>query len=195
MSVAGTQSTRDRILDAAEAVVVEDGVAQLTLDAVAARAAVSKGGLLYHFGGKDALVAGMVERRMASFERHLAERMAADRQGAGRFARAFARDTFDATDEAMARDAGVAAALLAALGTNPALLAPAAARYGEWQRRLEGDGVDPALATLARLAADGLFFALMFGLAPPSAELRGQVLERLVGLLGAGQADGPATEE
>lgn len=187
-------STRDRILDAAEAVVVEDGVAQLTLDAVAARAAVSKGGLLYHFAGKDALVAGMVERRMASFERHLAGRMAGDPERAGRFARAFARDTFDATADAAARDAGVASALLAALGTNPALLAPAAARYDTWQRRLEDDGVDPALATLARLAADGLFFALMFGLAPPPAELRGRVLERLLGLLGAGSSDEPTTE-
>jgi AcrR family transcriptional regulator len=187
-------STRNRILDAAEAVVVEDGVAQLTLDAVAARAAVSKGGLLYHFAGKDALVAGMVERRMASFERHLAERMSADPERPGRFARAFARDTFDATADAVARDAGVGSALLAALGTNPALLAPAAARYDAWQRRLEDDGVDPALATLARLAADGLFFALMFGLAPPPAELRGRVLERLLGLLGAGRTDEPTTE-
>ena len=194
MSETNPQTTRDRILDAAEAVVVEDGVAQLTLDAVAARAGVSKGGLLYHFAGKDALVAGMVERRMASFERHLAERMAYDPERSGRFARAFARDTFDATQDAAARDAGVAAALLAALGTNPALLGPAAARYEAWQRRLEHDGVDPALATLARLTADGLFFALMFGLAPPPAELRGRVLEKLVGLLGAGQAGGHDTE-
>jgi AcrR family transcriptional regulator len=194
MSDTTARSTRDRILDAAEAVVVEDGVAQLTLDAVAARAGVSKGGLLYHFAGKDVLVAGMVERRMESFERHLAERMAGDPEQAGRFARAFARDTFDATADVVARDAGVASALLAALGTNPALLAPAAARYEGWQRRLEDDGVDPALATLARLAADGLFFALMFGLAPPPAELRGRVLERLVGLLGAGRSDEPTTE-
>ena len=41
-----------------------------TLDAVAAAAQVSKGGLLYHFASKDALAAGLLER--------LRERSAAD---------------------------------------------------------------------------------------------------------------------
>ena len=41
--------TRRRLLDAATAVVRRDGARALTLDAVAAEAGVSKGGLLYHF--------------------------------------------------------------------------------------------------------------------------------------------------
>ena len=41
--------TRKRLLDAAAAVVRRDGAGALTLDAVAAEAGVSKGGLLYHF--------------------------------------------------------------------------------------------------------------------------------------------------
>ena len=42
-------SARARLLDAAVAVVRRDGAQALTLDAVAAEAGVSKGGLLYHF--------------------------------------------------------------------------------------------------------------------------------------------------
>jgi len=59
------RSTRDRLLDAFERLLVGEGSRAATLDAVAAAAGVSKGGLLYHFGSKEALVEGMVERLRA----------------------------------------------------------------------------------------------------------------------------------
>ncbi|GCB56911.1 hypothetical protein rerp_33190 [Rhodococcus erythropolis] len=49
--------TRDRILDALEKLLLVSGVAQVTLEGVAAEAGVSKGGLLYHFPSKEALLA------------------------------------------------------------------------------------------------------------------------------------------
>lgn len=54
--------TRDRLLDAFEELLVEGGERSATLDSVAAAAAVSKGGLLYHFASKDALVDGLLAR-------------------------------------------------------------------------------------------------------------------------------------
>lgn len=54
--------TRDRILDALEKLLLVSGVAQVTLEGVAAEAGVSKGGLLYHFPSKEALLAAMVRR-------------------------------------------------------------------------------------------------------------------------------------
>src|SRR3954471_17888645 len=65
--------TRDRLLDAAGAVVHRKGAQALTLDAVAAEAEVSKGGLLYHFKSKRDLVEAMVERWMAEFARETDE--------------------------------------------------------------------------------------------------------------------------
>jgi AcrR family transcriptional regulator len=56
---------QDRILDAAEGLILTRGVAGFTLDGVAQEAGVSKGGLLYHFRSKDSLISGM-QRRMAS---------------------------------------------------------------------------------------------------------------------------------
>ena len=53
---------RDRILNAAEERLLAAGPGGLVLDAIAADAGVSKGGLLYHFGSKEALVAGLCER-------------------------------------------------------------------------------------------------------------------------------------
>ena len=63
-------SARDRVLDAYETLLIEAGPGAATLDAVAAAARVSKGGLLYHFASKDALAAGLLAR--------LRERSAAD---------------------------------------------------------------------------------------------------------------------
>ena len=65
--------TKDRLLDAATTVVHRDGAQALTLDAVAAEAEVSKGGLLYHFKSKRELVEGMVERWLSEFQREIDE--------------------------------------------------------------------------------------------------------------------------
>ena len=59
---APARSARDRILDAFEDLLAEQSERAATLEAVAARAGVSKGGLLYHFASKDALVDGVLER-------------------------------------------------------------------------------------------------------------------------------------
>lgn len=55
-------SSRSRILDALEEIVIEHGVTAVTLDAVCARAGVSKGGLLYHFDSRRALFEGLLAR-------------------------------------------------------------------------------------------------------------------------------------
>jgi len=55
--IAQTVVLRDRILDAAGQLVTGQGTRHLTLDGVAQAAGVSKGGLLHHFPGKDALLA------------------------------------------------------------------------------------------------------------------------------------------
>lgn len=58
----GRPSSRSRILDAYQEILIDSGSAAVTLDAVAAQAGVSKGGLLYHFGSKEALLDGLLDR-------------------------------------------------------------------------------------------------------------------------------------
>ena len=55
-------SSRDRILDAYADLLAEEGERFATVDAVAARAGVSKGGVLYHFPSKDQLAAAVCDR-------------------------------------------------------------------------------------------------------------------------------------
>lgn len=58
-----SSATRARLLSAADQIAAESGAAGVSLDAVAARAGVSKGGLLYHFPTKVALLAGRIPHR------------------------------------------------------------------------------------------------------------------------------------
>ncbi|MDR3669258.1 MAG: TetR/AcrR family transcriptional regulator [Holophaga sp.] len=59
-------NTRDLLLSAACAILME-GQEVLTLDAVAKRSGISKGGLLHHFPSKDALVEGTVAELIRQF--------------------------------------------------------------------------------------------------------------------------------
>lgn len=53
---------RESVLDAFEAILIDEGERAATMDATARAAGVSKGGLLYHFGSKDALESGVIDR-------------------------------------------------------------------------------------------------------------------------------------
>jgi AcrR family transcriptional regulator len=159
--------TRGKLLDAAAAVSRRDGPQALTLEAVAAEAGVSKGGLLYHFKSKRELLDGLVVRWLDEFQDDI------DAAGDG-FVAGYVR----ASDGAKAEESG----LLAALVADPAVLGVVRDRYATWQDRVATEGGDPVEATVARLAADGLWLADLLGMAPPHGELRERVLARLLDL-------------
>ena len=55
-------AARDKVLDAFERLLIEHGERETTLDAVARAAGVSKGGLIYHFPSREALIEGLLGR-------------------------------------------------------------------------------------------------------------------------------------
>ena len=59
---------RSRLLKAATELIVREGYESLTLDRVAKRAGVSKGGLQYHFSSKAVLLRGVCESLKEMFE-------------------------------------------------------------------------------------------------------------------------------
>lgn len=179
-------ATRARLLGAASAVVRRDGATAVTLDAVAAQAGVSKGGLLYHFRSKRELVAALLVAWMDAFE---AEVEAAAEPGPGGWTRAFvAASARPFRDDELATDF----AILAAAIEEPAQRAVVGERYAGWQARIAADGLDAATATLARLAADGLWLSDLLGLAPPAGELRAAVVACLRDLATAPGGGRPA---
>ncbi|MFQ6690371.1 TetR/AcrR family transcriptional regulator, partial [Bordetella pertussis] len=59
---------RDKVLDAAETIVVRDGAKGLTIDAVAREMGVTKGGIQYCYGSKDAMIEALFERWDKAYE-------------------------------------------------------------------------------------------------------------------------------
>ena len=96
--------------------------------------------------------------------------------------RAYVEATFEPADED--RNAAVRSGLFAAVANDPSLLDPIRERYEVLQERAENDGVDPAAATIARLASDGLWFLELFDIPGVEGELRERVLARLLALSG-----------
>lgn len=47
--------TRQSILDAAKAIIIEEGIGALTMERAATKAGISKGACMYHFKSKRAL--------------------------------------------------------------------------------------------------------------------------------------------
>lgn len=175
-SSAEAVSVRDRLLNAAEQVVSHDGVSNLTLEAVANQAGVSKGGLLYHFPTKSALIVAIVERLATRCESDQKNALAGDQQTPGAFTRAYLATRARPLDP---EEEPIHTALLAAAGTDPHYLDPIRQRIAEWQTRIESDGIDPATASIVRLAIDGLSLDSLLGLPVPQGELRQRIMERL----------------
>lgn len=170
---------RDRILDAAEARLLGRGQPGLVLAAVAEDADCSKGGLLYHFPSKEALVDGITHRMLDNFDRVQAELAEADDLQSGVWSRAYLRSTVTESGEPADSSAQLMAGLLALLGNDPEKLAPLRERFGEWHTRIENDGVEPETAVIVRLAADGLWLSALLGLPSPEPALLARVIARL----------------
>ncbi len=177
---ARSADTRGAMIEATARVVRRDGAGGLTLDAVAREAGVSKGGLLYHFPSKDALIAGLIDHYLARFDTSLTRHLDPEDVTPGRWLRAYIEASF--ADDVVDVGPNESVGLLAAVAANPALLDPIRARATEEQARLEADGIDPTRATLIRLAIDGLVFADLFGIAAPDAARRARLREAMLAL-------------
>jgi hypothetical protein len=69
---------------------------------------------------------------------------------------------------------------------EPQVLEAARERYAEWMSRIVANARDPVDAWLVRLAADGLWYSDLLGIAAPEGADRRRLLERLVALAQGG---------
>jgi AcrR family transcriptional regulator len=165
-------SRRVQLLDAATAVIRRDGAAALTLDSVAAEAGVTKGGVLYHFASKRALIDGLIGRWLDEFEGRLdgEDLLAA-------YVRACDLDPAQTASEF---------GLMAGMFEEPEVLEVVRERYADWTARMLAGVEDPVDAWLVRLAADGLWYSDLLGIAAPRGDDRRRLIERLVALAQGG---------
>jgi AcrR family transcriptional regulator len=138
---------RDELLDAAESLLDDHGSQGLTLAAVAERAGVSKGGLLYHFASKEALIKGMIERLIGEFDTLVAA------QDESTYTRAYLKATFTAVESGRLRRWAV---VTGAAG-DPTLLAPLREAMCRWHSEGLDEEPDPVASRVVRLACEGLW--------------------------------------
>ena len=144
---------RDRILDAAESVILDSGGRNFTLDAVAERAGISKGGLVYTFATKDGLVRAALEREMARFQEAVGKRLGGRSVKPFELVLAHIEEALD-EDDATTRKA---AFLVTALVHAPDMMEPARRYYRELLDPLLSKSGDAQKVRNALLAVEGIF--------------------------------------
>ncbi|MET8049355.1 MULTISPECIES: TetR/AcrR family transcriptional regulator [unclassified Streptosporangium] len=138
---------RGELLDAAEDLLSDQGSQALTLATVAERAGCSKGGLLYHFSTKEALIKGMVERLIEEFDELIAA------QGHDTYTKNYLAATFAAVRSGRLRRWAV----VTGASGNLYLLAPLRVAMARWHREGLDSEPDPEAAQIVRLACEGLW--------------------------------------
>ena len=173
-----SEQTRARIRVAAAKVIERDGAGHLTLEKVAAEAGLSKGGLLYHYPSKDALLQGLLD--------HLLENRAGlvdDLSSAESVTDATLLNSLIDADFDLPRDERIMAqGLIAASAENPELIAPAQQHVEAVFAQL---GLSQTTATSARtifLASQGLQFLELLGLLSLSTAERNEIRRHLKAL-------------
>ncbi len=174
-----SDSARERIIDAAEQVVIELGAKHLTFDAVAARSGVSRGGLLYHFPDKIALLKSMldrlVERAQDNREKKRAELPEGMEQDLVAHVLSFLDDDADTKRSCTA-------ALFAMGAHHPELLAPAKEAYRAFIEELTENGVRMERAAVVALATNGLRLLESLSVSPFTPEERAKIIEEMIAL-------------
>lgn len=174
-------ATRDRLLQATINIIQTQGVERLTLDTVAKEARVSKGGLLYHFASKEALVSGVIQCLMDEFDADIAAELIQDTapESPGKWLRAYVKASFNGK----VLPTQFIASLLSAVTVNPELLKPVKIQFEAWQQKVLAPGLDPVRACLVRFATDGFLDSELFGGKLPNDELRQELLAMLLGII------------
>lgn len=152
-------SGRERVLDAYVSILRQEGESAATLDEVAHRAEISKGGLLHHFGSKDALLEGLLERLMRENQADIDRTMESHDDPVTAYLTScmWAEDSYSETYLAVMKLAGSSDERVK--GTLEAVLQG-------WQDALTQRMDDPVMARLVQLLGDGLYSQALMKIQP-----------------------------
>jgi len=150
---------REKVLDAAEDIIANLGAAALTIDSVARAMGISKGGVQYCFGNKDALIDAMFERWGKAYDRVFNLVANQDDSPTHRVAaHVVATHKYDQASSAKA------AGLLVNLLQTKEHLENTRRWYRERIENLDLDSEQGKQARIAFLASEGAFMLRYFGL-------------------------------
>lgn len=177
------KSSRLKILLAADELAHELGPGNLSLDAVAQRAGVSKGGLLYNFPTKAKLMEALVEHHIHAFDATLSAKERANGEERNGLLAAYLELVMADLGKKQAPPSGV----LAALAENPDFIAPVRQYNRVLLDRLKAGATDESAAVVMFLALEGMRAMQVFGLDVLSLEERESVVSTFKAAMDAGQ--------
>jgi len=176
VSIVNASNTRDRILDSLQDILISEGYSGVTLEAVARAASVSKGGLLYHFPSKAAMLTGLIERLSGLAEEEFREA----REGGEGVVRVFLRTSLPQSPEERELYWAVIAALRGQEDMPEEATRTVQYLFSHWGSLLHEELTDPVLAEIILRAGDGLYMSAIAGLPQPDPALTRSMIDRLV---------------
>lgn len=171
-------SAREKILDAAERIILRAGPQALSVDAVLREAAMSKGGFFHHFKTKQALLAALLERLAGALNERLAS--AAEPKDVLPMMIAIAFDMPRAERE---RTRALVLALLTAAMDAPEVLRSAQKANEQSLALARKSGVSVGAALVVQFALDGYFLNESFGTLKLDAKKRRALRQTLLALV------------
>lgn len=161
-----------RILEAARAIAAREGAGKITIEAVAKEAGLSKGGVLYNFPTKKALLSGLLDQMLKAHRELLAK---VPERHPARTLSGHLETVIQSKDV----DDDLSMAILAAAATDPRLLDPLRTELTCDLERILTDAQDARAAMIAVLAIQGLRFQRLLNLPDGGADIRESAIERL----------------
>ena len=170
-------TTKQRLLEIAVLILAENGASELTLERVAERSGISKGGLFHHYASKEKLMLDVAEYVAVAFTQITERRANSDPITYGRSSRAYLNTVFDDAPQHAHNPHAV-------IGHSGAWVNDAMTPV----RQLSSHGLDsdhadhsePLGALVVRLAADGLWLSDQYNIYALSDGLRAELRDFLV---------------
>jgi len=156
-------SARERILDAAERLILKRGTSQLSVEAVITEAQLSKGGFFHHFATKDALLIAILDRLVERVTRTLEELAGQDPEPRGARLRAQIALAFDDDTVTTRAPRALLLALIEAARTQPAVARHARKMNAETFARDAAEDIPIGRAIAIQFALDGFWLAEAVG--------------------------------
>lgn len=170
-----SNNSRLSILEATQRVAVERGANKISLDSVAKEAGLTKGGVLYNFPNKDALITGLLERLLDNYG-PLIEQNVVQLQGEPQ---PMLRSLCRVIDQLQELDQNIPMAILAAAAENLSLLEPLRRDMASRYQQVQEEAPEPDEASLLWCAAEGLMLLDLFGLLPFDLKRKSELLKLL----------------
>ncbi len=170
---------KESILDAAEAVAMEMGAVHMSLDVVAKKAGVSKGGLMYHFATKKSLLKAMIDRLVRQFYVDRTALLDKVKPGPGRELKAGILTALGPNEK---RDR-MGLSILVVAANDPELLKCLKDAHCEHLKEMSDSGLDFERAAVISLASDGLMLSEMLGFSPYSPAQKKKIRDMMIRMI------------